>query len=54
MYRYSGSLRTPPYTEGVRWVVFPQPIEAIRSRMGHQVDHDEGQHRFRRIRPERL
>ena len=39
-YRYSGSLTTPPCTEGVRWVVFPQPIEAspeqieaIRSRM---------------------
>ena len=39
-YRYSGSLTTPPCTEGVRWVVFPNPIEAsseqieaIRSRM---------------------
>jgi carbonic anhydrase len=39
-YRYSGSLTTPPCTEGVRWVVFPRPIEAsaeqieaIRSRM---------------------
>ena len=39
-YRYSGSLTTPPCTEGVRWIVFPRPIEAspeqieaIRSRM---------------------
>lgn len=25
-YTYSGSLTTPPYTEGVRWVIFKQPI----------------------------
>ena len=30
-YRYDGSLTTPPFSEGVRWIVFDEPLE-----MSHQ------------------
>ena len=33
-YRYMGSLTTPPFTEGVRWVVLAHPITLSK----HQID----------------
>ncbi|GAB4402238.1 MAG: carbonic anhydrase family protein [Microscillaceae bacterium] len=32
-YTYSGSLTTPPYTEGVRWVVFQAPVAASKAQI---------------------
>ena len=34
-FRYMGSLTTDPYTEGVRWVVFPEPIRVSDSQLQH-------------------
>jgi carbonic anhydrase len=33
-YRYTGSLTTPPFTEGVRWIVLAHPITLSK----HQID----------------
>ncbi|WP_299465588.1 carbonic anhydrase [uncultured Microscilla sp.] len=32
-YTYSGSLTTPPYTEGVRWVIFKQPVNCSKTQL---------------------
>lgn len=32
-YSYTGSLTTPPYTEGVRWILFPKPHSVSTSQM---------------------
>jgi len=37
-FRYKGSLTTPPCTEGVRWVVFKQPLIAAPEQIQHYHD----------------
>ena len=37
-YRYSGSLTTPPYTEGVEWVVIKQIREASAEQLKNYRD----------------
>ena len=32
-YRYSGSLTTPPCSEGVRWIIMSTPIEASQAQI---------------------
>ena len=42
-YRFDGSLTTPPCTEGVRWFVMKNPVEASKEQIekyGHVMHHD--------------
>jgi carbonic anhydrase len=32
-YTYGGSLTTPPYTEGVRWIIFQEPVDISREQI---------------------
>lgn len=38
-YRFSGSLTTPPCTEGVRWLVLKQPVTASAEQLKTFADH---------------
>ena len=37
-FRYSGSLTTPPFTEGVRWVVLAEPLEASKEQIAAHLE----------------
>ncbi len=42
-YHYSGSLTTPPCTEGINWIVMEEPVEATEEQIEaiHQIIHDD-------------
>ena len=43
--RYSGSLTTPPCTEGVRWMVMDEPVALATDRLAALAAAHEGNHR---------
>lgn len=49
-YRYSGSLTTPPCTEGVRWLVIKQPVTLSTAQI-EAFQHILGQHNNRPVQP---
>lgn len=49
-YRYSGSLTTPPCTEGVRWLVLKHPVTASRAQID-ALSHVLHEHNNRPVQP---
>ena len=49
-YRFSGSLTTPPCTEGVRWLVLQSPVEASKEQIA-AFEHAVGHHNNRPVQP---
>ena len=49
-YRFSGSLTTPPCTEGVRWVVLETPVSASKAQI-EALEHAIKHHNNRPVQP---
>jgi carbonic anhydrase len=49
-YRFSGSLTTPPCTEGVRWLVLKTPVQASKAQI-EAFEHAVGHHNNRPVQP---
>ena len=49
-YRFSGSLTTPPCTEGVRWVVLETPVSASKAQI-EAFEHAIKHHNNRPVQP---
>ena len=47
-YRFSGSLTTPPCSEGVRWLVLKTPVSASAAQV-HAFEHAVGHHNNRPV-----
>jgi carbonic anhydrase len=47
-YRFSGSLTTPPCSEGVRWLVLKKPVSASAAQI-HAFEHAVGHHNNRPV-----
>ena len=49
-YRFSGSLTTPPCSEGVRWLVLKSPVSASKTQI-EAFEHAIGHHNNRPVQP---
>jgi carbonic anhydrase len=49
-YRFSGSLTTPPCSEGVRWLVLKTPVSAAKTQIA-AFEHAIGHHNNRPVQP---